>query len=33
MAKFDKVLLWLLGVAVWFGWCKLRDVYRYYRAR
>lgn len=27
------ILLWLLGVAVWFGWCKLRDVHRYYRAR
>nr|WP_314877618.1 hypothetical protein [uncultured Pseudomonas sp.] len=27
------ILLWLFGVAVWFGGCKVRDVYRYYKAR
>jgi hypothetical protein len=26
-------LFWILGVAIWLVWNKLRDIYRYYRVK
>lgn len=27
------LMLWFLALMLWLAWCKLRDVYRYYRTK